>query len=65
MFFVRGIEIDRVRPKLTCFESMIDLVFVWLAVVEIDLVLDTGRKSLGFSVSIEIHLVLSGWSMLT
>ena len=36
---------------------MIDLVFVWVVVVEVDPFLDAGRKSPGFSVSIEIDLV--------
>ena len=37
---------------------MIDLLdFLWVVVVETDSVLDTGRKSLGFSVSIAIDLV--------
>ena len=33
-----------------------DFVFVWVVVVEIDSFLDAGRRSLGFSVSIEIDL---------
>ena len=42
-------------------------VFVWLVVVEIDLAYGCGPQidSLGFSVSIETDMVLSGWSILT
>ena len=58
LFFVRGVEIDRVRVEIELFSVWwsMDLVFVWL--VEIDLILDASRKSLGFSVRIEIDLVL-------
>ena len=55
LFFVRGVEIDRVRVEIELFSVWwsMDLVFVWL--VEIDLILDASRKSLDFSASIEIH----------
>ena len=58
LFFVRGVEIDRVRVEIELFSVWwsMDLVFVW--VVEIDLILDASRKSLDFSVRIEIDLVL-------
>ena len=58
LFFVRGVEIDRVRVEIELFSVWwsMDLVFVWL--VEIDLILDASRESLGFSVRIEIDLVL-------
>ena len=58
LFFVRGVEIDRVRVEIELFSVWwsMDLVFVWL--VEIDLILDASRKSLDFSVRIEIDLVL-------
>ena len=58
LFFVRGVEIDRVRVEIELFSVWwsMDLVFVW--VVEIDLILDASRKSLYFSVPIEIDLVL-------
>ena len=58
-FFVRGIEIDRVRAEINLvlvWWSM-GLFFVWVVVVEIDSIYNAGRKSLGFSVSIKLDLV--------
>ena len=53
-------------PKLTCFECDDRLTWFlcgWWS--KLTRFLDAGRKSLGFSVSIEIDLVLSRWSILT
>ena len=64
---MRGIEIDRVRAELTCFGCDDRLTWFlcgwwWWKLTRF---LDAGRKSAGFSVGIEIDLVLSGWSILT
>ena len=45
------------RNDLLLMSRSVDSVIVW--VVEIDLVLYAGQKSLGFSVSIEIYLVFA------
>ena len=59
LFLVRGIEIGRLRAEVNLFWVLwsMDFVFVWVVVVNIDLDLDAGRKSLCYSVSIEIDLV--------
>ena len=53
---MRGIEIYRVRAEVNLFKVLwsIDLVFVWVVVVEIDSVLDAGRKTLRFSIEIDL-----------
>ena len=52
-------------PKLACFECDDRLTWFLWGWSKLTRFSDAGRKSLSFSVSIEIELVLSGWSILT
>ena len=65
--FVRGIEIARVQAEINLISVWwsIDLFFcVWWR-LKLTRVLDAGRESHGFSVSIEMTWFLSGWLILT
>ena len=65
-FLCEGSKLTVCGPKLSCFECDDRLTWFmggwWWS--KLTRILDTGPKSLGFSASIEIDLVLSGWSIL-
>ena len=58
LFFVRGVEIDSGQAELNLFWVLwsIDLVFVWVVVVEIASVFGCGPQIAWFIGSIEIDL---------
>ena len=57
LVIVRGVEIYRVRAEMDLFLVWWSIDFGFVLVVEIDLFLDVGCKSLSFSVSIEYYMV--------
>ena len=67
LFLCGGSKLTVCGQKLSCFECDVRLTWFlcgwWWS--KLTRFLDERRKSLGFSVSIRIDLVLSGWSILT
>ena len=57
MFFARGVEIDCMRAETNLLLCGDPLTSFYCGLSKLGWFLDAGRKSLGFSVSIEIDLV--------